>query len=51
MKEDIARENIVRDNKERYDELNPYLTPKAKVLWVVIAVVIGIAVIAAAVWA
>ena len=25
------KEDIVRDNKERYDELNPYLTPKAKV--------------------
>ena len=39
------KDDIVRDNKERYDELNPYLTPRA------IAVVIGIAVIAAAVWA
>ena len=27
------KDDIVRDNKERYDELNPYLTPKAKVLW------------------
>jgi len=49
--EEAMKEDIVRDNKERYDELNPYLTPKAKVLWVVLAVVIGVAVVAAAVWA
>ena len=45
------KDDIVRDNKERYDELNPYLTPKAKVMWVAIAVVVGLAVIAAALWA
>ncbi|MGA8158972.1 MAG: hypothetical protein WB822_22750 [Rhodoplanes sp.] len=45
------KEDIVRENKERYDELNPYLTTKAKILWVALAVVIGLAVIAAAVWA
>jgi hypothetical protein len=49
--EDVMKDDIVRDNKERYDELNPYLTTKAKIMWVVIAVVIGLAVIAAAVWA
>jgi len=44
------KDDVWKENKERYEELNPNMTAKGMVLWAVIAVVVAAAIVAAAVW-
>lgn len=43
------KEDVWKDNKERYNELNPNMTAKTMILWAAVAVAVAVAIIAAAV--
>jgi hypothetical protein len=50
QEEDIMKDDVWKDNKERYDELNPSMTAKAMVMWAAVAVAVASVIIAAAIW-